>query len=278
MTQPFKVCPQCQQPAHIHAVLCGTCGRKFQSTAPLVNQTQVFSAGSIPPPQGRYQQSTAPVPQVGGPRDQVEWMSSCIWTWVGTFFIASMFCFGVRGLFDESLSDSARGFELLFCLIFCSILTALIHRLRRLYIYFAFRRYRWWVPTAIVSCLIAIMLFGDHERRAQSEARSEARRSAVYDAPYIPAAQIREPAFRSFPSSYSRSSPATSYPPPSSQRDASPAVGSSQPAGGGVSFGGALGESPPVPVRPSGSGGFGGGGSGAGGGQGFGGGGVRETP
>jgi hypothetical protein len=43
MSQPFKVCPQCQTSSIISAALCASCGRIFQTTAPTGNQTQVFS-------------------------------------------------------------------------------------------------------------------------------------------------------------------------------------------------------------------------------------------
>lgn len=175
MTQPqsFKVCPQCQQPTALNAVLCSTCGRRFQSTAPPVNQTQVFSSGPLPTQPIYPQPPAAPtVQQVGGPRDQVEWMSSCIWTWVGLFFATTILCFELRLAFDTTVSDTTRGFAVLFALVLASICTALVHRLRRLYIYFAFRRYRWWIPAAIMVGLVGLMVFADHERRAEAYRRA----------------------------------------------------------------------------------------------------------
>jgi hypothetical protein len=42
--QPFKICPQCQQPAVLHMSVCGRCGRVFRTTAgiqPPLLQTQI---------------------------------------------------------------------------------------------------------------------------------------------------------------------------------------------------------------------------------------------
>ena len=54
MTQPFKICPQCQEAATMSAASCARCGRVYRTTAPpSMQQTQV-----IQPPQ--YQQPPYP--------------------------------------------------------------------------------------------------------------------------------------------------------------------------------------------------------------------------
>lgn len=280
--QPFKICPQCQQPTPINTILCPTCGRRFQSTAPPVNQTQVFTSGGIPPTQPLYPQTPfAPAPpQVGGPRDQVEWMSSCIWTWIGLFFVATSLSFGIRTMFDKTMSDSTHGIALLICLILGSICTALIHRLRRLYIYFAFRRYRWWVPAIIVTGLIGLMLYADNERRSEAYRRAEG-----YSVPPVPTARTPE-YYPPNPAEESISEPpAVTYPspPPSSTNRLPGVTGYSRSYNNASSLGNGLtsegvGSRSRNSSRPrensSGFRGFSGaGGSGRGNGAGFGGGG-----
>ena len=183
MTQPqsFKVCPQCHQPTALNAVLCATCGRRFQSTAPPINQTQVFTPGMVPPPTQPLYQPMPPAPmaapQAGGPRDQVEWMSSCIWTWVGLFFVTTLLCFQVKAGFDTSTSETTRGIVLMVALLFGAVFTALVHRLRRLYIYFAFRRYRWWIPACILAAWAVFVVFPYSARSAGHSSSLVAHRS-----------------------------------------------------------------------------------------------------
>ena len=56
MTQPFKICPQCQEPAAMNAAACARCGRVYRTTAPPpMQQTQVV----LPPPP-QYQQPYHP--------------------------------------------------------------------------------------------------------------------------------------------------------------------------------------------------------------------------
>jgi TM2 domain-containing membrane protein YozV len=56
VTQPFKICPQCQEPAHIAAASCLRCGRLYRTTAPPpMQQTQV-----VQPPPAQYQQPYPP--------------------------------------------------------------------------------------------------------------------------------------------------------------------------------------------------------------------------
>lgn len=44
---PYKVCPQCHEPAHMQSGQCVRCGRMFRTTAPPpIQQTQVFG---VPP-------------------------------------------------------------------------------------------------------------------------------------------------------------------------------------------------------------------------------------
>jgi len=47
--QPFKVCPQCQQPTVIDAAVCQRCGRVYRSTAPIPQVTQTFTADGRKP-------------------------------------------------------------------------------------------------------------------------------------------------------------------------------------------------------------------------------------
>ena len=113
-------------------------------------------------------------------------MSSCIWTWVGLFFVAGPLCLECRLLFDKNVSDTTHGFALMIALVFGSIFTALVHRLRRLYIYFAFRRYRWWIPALIVAGLIGCMMFADNERRNDAYTRSGAYEPPSLSSPRTP--------------------------------------------------------------------------------------------
>lgn len=56
MTQPYKICPQCQEPAAVAATQCARCGRIYRSTSP--QQTQVFAnppaQAPAPAPRGLY--------------------------------------------------------------------------------------------------------------------------------------------------------------------------------------------------------------------------------
>jgi uncharacterized membrane protein YgcG len=287
VTQPqsFKVCPQCQQPTALNTVLCATCGRRFQSTAPPVNRTQVFTPGAMPSPtQPLYPpMPNAPMaaPHAGGPRDQVEWMSSCIWNWIALFFVTTSLCFSVRLMFDRTAPDDTRGYALMFCLGLGSLFSFLVLRLRRLYIYFAFRRYRWWIPALIVAGLVGLMLFADNERRYAAYHRYDSYRSNSYDNP-SPNAQ-RMPVYFP-PASAMRSNSSYTAPPytPNTTnhmpRGGFSGAGSSTEnnaptrtpsIGDGATFGGGFGESPPYRSRQ----GFGGGGLSSGG---FSGGGTPE--
>lgn len=62
MTQPYKVCPQCQTAATLEARACAVCGRQYRTQfATPEPQTTTFIAPGIPYlPQG---QQYAPVPQ-----------------------------------------------------------------------------------------------------------------------------------------------------------------------------------------------------------------------
>ena len=42
MTQPYKVCPNCQQPAALSQTACGRCGRPYRTQFAPPNKTQVF--------------------------------------------------------------------------------------------------------------------------------------------------------------------------------------------------------------------------------------------
>ena len=58
MTQPFKICPQCQEAAAMNAASCARCGRVYRTTAPPpMQQTQV-----VQPPPPQYPPSYPPPP------------------------------------------------------------------------------------------------------------------------------------------------------------------------------------------------------------------------
>ncbi len=62
MTQPFKICPQCQQRAEVSAAVCSSCGRKYRTTAPPVDQTQVFSGSAMQQMRPTQQPMPPPLP------------------------------------------------------------------------------------------------------------------------------------------------------------------------------------------------------------------------
>jgi TM2 domain-containing membrane protein YozV len=56
---PHKLCPECQQPAHLNATTCSRCGRAFQTQFDTPSQTQI----EMPPaPYGNYGQPQNPFP------------------------------------------------------------------------------------------------------------------------------------------------------------------------------------------------------------------------
>jgi hypothetical protein len=48
--QPFKICPQCQEPAAINAASCARCGRVYRTTALPMDQTQVIGVFPVATP------------------------------------------------------------------------------------------------------------------------------------------------------------------------------------------------------------------------------------
>jgi len=49
MSQPFKICPQCQTSTDIHAQTCGGCGRQFRTQFAQSTDQTVLGAASPPP-------------------------------------------------------------------------------------------------------------------------------------------------------------------------------------------------------------------------------------
>lgn len=79
MTQPYKICPNCQQPAQINAIGCARCGRPYRTTAP-PQPTQVFAA------------PVSPQPIVGPPPKSYPF---ALGIGAGCLFAVALLCFGI---------------------------------------------------------------------------------------------------------------------------------------------------------------------------------------
>ncbi len=55
--QSYKVCPQCQTPADLSAMVCTNCGREYNTQAPSAPNQTVFMQGGAP----QYQPSQMPI-------------------------------------------------------------------------------------------------------------------------------------------------------------------------------------------------------------------------
>src|SRR5579871_331354 len=60
MTQPYKLCPQCQQPAVLTQTVCKRCGHQFRTQFVPANPTQAIYPQQPPAPQPLPQQDPAP--------------------------------------------------------------------------------------------------------------------------------------------------------------------------------------------------------------------------
>lgn len=94
-----------------------------------------------------------------GPRDEVEWKTSCFWHWAW-LLISAMLLSGACRVAWEFIRERSglRGLWLIAVLGFAALTTYCVMRLRRLYVYHAFGHKQWQVPAAIVGGLFLLPL------------------------------------------------------------------------------------------------------------------------
>jgi hypothetical protein len=142
--QPFKVCPNCGQPAVLSMPSCRRCG---QSYPPF---THASAYGVHPDPRAAY-----------GPRDRVELAFSLFWHWVGLYLSGAFLILLLRVLWenDQAGRTENNGYILLTLLLVTCLVNFCALRLRRLYVFYANEKRFWWIPAGVLGAVLGILLF-----------------------------------------------------------------------------------------------------------------------
>lgn len=166
MTQPQKLCPQCQTPTALQAQVCAQCSHQYrtQFAAPIHSTQMVLSPPSQTQQFGVHR-STLPA---YGPRDQAEWSASCFWFWVWLWFSSSL-CATCLLFFIHALPEATStthnaisGGTLVSVFAFGTWATFCAMRLRRLYVYFSAKNRPWYLSATLVVFLVIFGALGIH--------------------------------------------------------------------------------------------------------------------
>ena len=138
MSQQQKVCPRCHTPAVITAQYCVTCGRQYRTVVqppPTPDQT-IFGA---PPPYSSPQPGPgyAAPPPIGA-LDDTERNVSMLWTGVGLVLSGLIFAGSAKIVAQQLMLRSSAeqaGYAILDLLLFGWLVTFLMMRFRRLYLF-----------------------------------------------------------------------------------------------------------------------------------------------